>query len=401
MIISKSSNYLDVLVGMLVFSRPELRLNERVKFSKKSDSFKVYEVGVDGIQARPLSIVNEDLVCIESEILRYVMCKEDMPTPDTVKIVSRVLGVRASYAGIKDAEGLTCQFITIKCRPGMELRKFYEFLDGKITLFFQGFTNSMLRRGHLEGNYFEVLLEDVSREDLKILEELRELHDKITFLNYYGYQRFGVRRPATHLVGKALLENDFEKALNLIVGNPFPTESQRVIEARKSYEEGDLREALRLFPRSFSVERSLIRGLLRGMNTRDVLNLIDEWLIRMYVEAYQSYLFNLALSKLVTQLGDVDTLARKCDVIPLPRPNLSLVDECTRESVKAVEEELKFIDARSKYVKYLSKSSREVVFTLRDFKYEEIGSKALLKFFLKPSTYATVFLRELLGSPPT
>ncbi|MEM0244742.1 MAG: hypothetical protein QXM42_05935, partial [Zestosphaera sp.] len=63
MIISKSSNYLDVLVGMLVFSRPELRLNERVKFSKKSDSFKVYEVGVDGIQARPLSIVNEDLVC--------------------------------------------------------------------------------------------------------------------------------------------------------------------------------------------------------------------------------------------------------------------------------------------------------------------------------------------------
>lgn len=401
MIILASSNYLDILVGMLLFSRSELRLSEKVRFSKKSDSFKVYEVGVDGAQARPSSVVDEDLVCTESEILRYVMCKEDTPTPDAIKIVSRALGVKVSYAGIKDAEGFTCQFITIKCRPNRKFRKFYEFLDGKITLFFRDFVSSMSRRSHLEGNYFEVLLEGLIKDDLEVLQELRELHDRITFLNYYGYQRFGVRRPVTHLVGKALLENDTERALDLIVGNPFPTESQRVVEARKSYEKGDLREALRLFPRSFSVEKSLIRGLLRGMNAREVLSLIDEWLIRMYVEAYQSYLFNLTLSKLATQLGDVDVLARKCDVIPLPRPSINLTDECTLESVKAVEEELKLIDPRSEYVKYLSRSSREVVFTLQDFTYEEVGNMVLLKFFLKPSTYATVFLRELLGSPPT
>ncbi len=399
MVISVSSNYLDVSVGMLVFSRPELRLSEKAKFLKESNSFRVYEIGVDGIQARPLSVVGEDIVCEESRILRYVMCKEDVPTPDAVKIVSRVLSVRVSYAGIKDAEGLTCQFITFKCLPGRRFSKFYEFLNGKITLFFQDFVDFMLRRSHLEGNYFEVLLEDLSKNDLEILQELRKLYDRITFLNYYGYQRFGVRRPITHLIGKALLEDNIEKALDLIVGNPYPTESRRVIEARKSYEEGNLKEALRIFPRSFSVERSLIRGLLRGMNTREVLDSIDEWLMRMYVEAYQSYLFNLALSKLAIQSGDADVLMRRCDVIPLPRPNLSLVDECTRESVKVVEEELKLIDVRSKYTKYLSKSSREVVFTLQNFTYEEVSNGVLLKFFLKPSTYATVFLRELLGPP--
>jgi len=393
-----SDNYLDVSVGMLVFSRPELRLSEGIKFSKKSSSFKVYEVGVDGVQARPLSMAGEDFVCEGFRVLRYVMCKEDLPTPEAVKVVSRVLGVSISYAGIKDAEGFTCQFITIRCRPGSKLKSFYEFLDGRIALFLQGFADSMLRRGDLEGNYFEVLLESLSDSDLKVLQELRNSHSRITFLNYYGYQRFGVRRPITHLVGKALLENDVERAVNLIIGSPQPTESQKVIEARKSYDRGDLREALRLFPRNFSVERSLIKGLLRGMSAREVLRLIDEWLVRMYVEAYQSYLFNLALSKLAIQLGDVDVLTRKCDVIPLPRPDLSLFDECTRESIKAVEEELKSINAGSKYLKYLSRSSREVVFTLHEFTYEVINNEAILKFFLKPSTYATVFLRELLGS---
>ncbi|MEO3993773.1 MAG: tRNA pseudouridine(13) synthase TruD [Desulfurococcaceae archaeon TW002] len=399
MVISVSSNYLDVSVGMLVFSRPELRLSEKARFSKKSDSFKVYEVGIDGTLARPLSIVGEDIVCEESKILRYVMCKEDIPTPDAIKIVSRLLSVKVSYAGIKDAEGFTCQFITFKCRLGRKFSKFYEFLNGKITLFFQDFVDSMLGRSHLEGNYFEVLLKDLSKTDLELLHKLRNSYGKITFLNYYGYQRFGVRRPITHLIGKALLENNIEKALDLIVGNPYPTESQKVIEARKSYEKGDLKEALKLFPRSFSVERSLIKGLLRGMSTREVLSLIDEWLMRMYVEAYQSYLFNLALSKLTIQLGDADVLARKCDVIPLPRPNLSLIDECTRESIKTVEEELKLIDTESKYAEYLSRSSREVVFILQDFTYEEVNDEVLLRFFLKPSTYATVFLRELLGPP--
>jgi tRNA pseudouridine13 synthase len=396
MVISVSDNHLDVLVGMLVFSRPELRLSERVKFLKSSQSFKVYEVGVDGAQARPLSVVCEDFVCGGFEIVRYVMCKEDVSMSEALKTASRVLGV-TSYAGIKDAEGFTCQFITAKCSPGRKLKKRYELLDGKVSLFFHGIADSMLRRGDLEGNYFEVLLEDLSEDDFRILRELRNSHGKITFLNYYGYQRFGVRRPVTHLIGKALLENDVEKVLDLILGNPYPTENQRVIEARKSYEEGDLREALRLFPRNFDVERSLIKGLLRGMSISEVLNLIDKWLVRMYVEAYQSYLFNLALSKLATQLGDVDVLALKCEVMPLPRPNLNLVDECSRETFKAVEEELKSINPRSNYLKYLSKNNREVVFTLHNYTHEETGDKALLKFLLKPSTYATVFLRELLG----
>ena len=396
MTFSVSSNYLDISVGMLLFSRPELRLSKKVKFLKGSDSFRVYEVGLDGTQARPLERVEEEFTCSESGILKYVMCKEDMPTPDAARVVSKTLSVDVSYAGIKDSEGFTCQFITIKCRSNKRLKKFYEFSDGKLTLYFHSFTNSMLRRGFLEGNYFEIILEDLSEADLEVLRELRNTYDKTAFLNYYGYQRFGVRRPITHLVGKALLEGNFEEAVDLIIGTPYPTESQRVIEARKSYDEGNLREALRLFPRKFSIERSLIKGLLRGLSAREVLKLISEWLARMYVEAYQSYLFNLALSKLTIQLGSIDALTRKCDVIPLPRPHVSLSDECTRESIKAVEEELKSINTESEFFKYLSKSSREVVFTLQNFTYEVINDKTLLKFFLRPSTYATVFLRELI-----
>ena len=36
-------------------------------------------------------------------------------------------------------------------------------------------------------------------------------------LNFYGYQRFGSKRPVTHLIGKAILQRDFKKAVELIL----------------------------------------------------------------------------------------------------------------------------------------------------------------------------------------
>ena len=35
-------------------------------------------------------------------------------------------------------------------------------------------------------------------------------------LNFYGYQRFGSKRPVTHLIGKAILQRDFDMAVDLI-----------------------------------------------------------------------------------------------------------------------------------------------------------------------------------------
>lgn len=394
-----SKHWLDKAVGIILYSRPELRLSEGVKFIKSGDFFKVYEIDVNGVQATPPTtppFSSNHITCRGNEVLKYILCKEGVSTPDAVREASAHIGTEISYAGIKDSEGFTCQFITVRCNPGVRREACYELLGGKVKLFLHSRVDTMLKRGDLSGNRFEVVLQGVSGEDFKKLRHLENGYPDVNLLNYYGYQRFGVRRPVTHLVGQALLKGDLEEAVNSILGKPHQSESPRVIEARKAYERGDLRESLELFPKNFRVERLLLKELIRGRRPEEALNRVDKWLLRMYVEAFQSYLFNISLSRLAMSLGGVDELARACDLLPLPRPGLKTLDRCSQESVKAVEEELEAVNTAGAYTRYLNRGSREATFTPQDLTLNVREDVVTLGFTLKPAMYATIFVRELI-----
>ena len=60
------------------------------------------------------------------------------------------------------------------------------------------------------GNHFKIVIQDC-KNGLTSFSE----HDKI--LNFYGYQRFGSKRPVTHLIGKAIVQKNFKKAVELIL----------------------------------------------------------------------------------------------------------------------------------------------------------------------------------------
>ena len=60
------------------------------------------------------------------------------------------------------------------------------------------------------GNQFKIKITDTTKDISKFNE-----FDKI--LNFYGYQRFGSKRPVTHLIGKALLQQNYTKAVNLLL----------------------------------------------------------------------------------------------------------------------------------------------------------------------------------------
>ncbi|MEM4485793.1 MAG: tRNA pseudouridine(13) synthase TruD [Zestosphaera sp.] len=394
-----SEHWLDKAVGILLYSRPELRLGENVRFFKSGDFFKVYEIDAEGVQAvppNPPSSDGEPFTCRGGEVLRYVLCKEGFSTPEAVRHISALMEAEVAYAGIKDSEGLTCQFITVKCRPGARREAYYELLEGRIKLFLHGRADVMLGRGDLGGNRFEVTLLGVNAGDIAKLEQLRDEGSDMSFLNYYGHQRFGTRRPVTHLVGRALLGGDVGEAVELILGKPYQGESPRVVEARRAYERGDFKESLKLFPRSFRVERLLLGELLKGRRAEEALKRVDEWLLRMYVEAYQSYLFNTSLSKLATDFGGVDELASACDTLPIPRPGLRVLDRCSQEFVAAVERELEMIDDTSAYTKYLNKGNREATFTPQNLTMAVNEDVVTLSFTLKPSTYGTILIRELI-----
>jgi len=389
-----SKSELDKFVGMTVYGRPEIYIDSGATFEFTPATFKVFEVGDDGSIAMPLNAVESEYVCTRREAVRYVLCKVGISTKDAVDALAKAVGVRVGYAGLKDTNAFACQYVTVKCKPGLRLKRKYVLLDGAARFYFKDIRPFMIKRGDLEGNLFEVIVNNVDKIEGETLREVLQVMSTAGIPNFYGYQRFGSRRPVSHIIGQKLLEGNYRGAVNaLLAPMVIDNESRRVLQAREAYAKGELKESYRLFPKSFRLERRVLKAIMRGKSYREAIMTLSPWYLRFFVEAYQAYLFNLALSKAIAYSNGLDNLISRCEVFPLPKPGLSK-DECTRYIVSIMKEAN--FKALSEFRKFLRSGVRETYFNVRDLKWELINGKLVMRFMLRPATYASVLLREFL-----
>ena len=86
-------------------------------------------------------------------------------------------------------------------------------------------------------------------------------HNKV--LNFYGYQRFGSKRPVTHLIGKAILQRDFKKAVDLILSFTSTYDSKENTEIREKL--SDVENYEKYFdkvPLQMDIERMVLREMI-------------------------------------------------------------------------------------------------------------------------------------------
>lgn len=147
-------------------------------FSKNSDDFVVREI--------PLYEFSGD-----GEHLIVEISKKDMTTSDALHLLSEVTGAKMrdfGYAGLKDKQGMTTQFISMP-------RKFEgalaSFSHEKMKILNLNVHKNKLRIGHLKGNSFFIRLKKVLPSSAKKLEQAFVSIDKMGYANYFGYQRFG------------------------------------------------------------------------------------------------------------------------------------------------------------------------------------------------------------------
>ena len=234
-------------------------------------------------------------------------------TLDVVLDIARDLHIsrkRMGFAGMKDKKAITRQWICIANMDSEEQFKQVEALDIYKTDFLKVVRGrKKLRMGQLRGNKFRILvkdLDDIEKSADVANEVLGELQ-KTGVPNYFGWQRFGKPRTITHLVGEALVENDLEKAVGVYIGNPQDDESEENQKARQAYDDGKLEEALDLMGKGMRYEKMMLKELVRASKKGELtdkayinaLHALPKPLQRMFVHAYQSYLFNEAVSKRV------------------------------------------------------------------------------------------------------
>ena len=147
-------------------------------FSKNSDDFVVREI--------PLYEFSGD-----GEHLIIEISKKDMTTQEALHVLSEVTGAKMrdfGYAGLKDKQGMTTQFISMPRKFESNLAN---FSHEKMKILSLNAHKNKLRIGHLKGNSFFIRLKKVLPSNAKKLEQAFVSIDKMGYANYFGYQRFG------------------------------------------------------------------------------------------------------------------------------------------------------------------------------------------------------------------
>jgi len=364
----------------------------------------------------------------------FLLEKSGVDTLEAIRSIAKKLKAHEKsigYAGLKDASAITKQFISIPSSLLVNLNYTDQVIviNDKVKLKFLGYSHTPISLGVLRGNRFTIRVYDV---DLTTVEDriksiLRELEFNGGIPSFFGHQRFGTRRPNTHIIGKYLVLRLWDKAVHEIIGHPYPYEHERVREARILAEEGRYREALKLMPRKFWYERKILKLLNEGYKPLNILKRLPHDILKFFIQAYQAYLYNLILSKRLEYEikpnevveGDIvfnvktrstryEAKSREIShdeviLLPVPGCNVSTPKSFSLDIVNEVlnEEGVNFSMFKIKELGItLYGTLRYTPFKVYDFTYNLEGESIVFSFRLDKGMYATVVLREFMKCSP-
>jgi tRNA pseudouridine13 synthase len=306
--------------------------------------------------------------------------------------------------------------------------------------------------GDLWGNRFSITVREINLDKSEAEERVKQTCREIDGLggvpNFFGYQRFGIQRPLSHLVGIKLLKKEFREAAMLFLAKAYPLEGEDAQEARNYLsEKGDFAGALEKFPRRLTYERIMLKHL--SLHPNDIIGAfrrLPRGLQKMFIHAVQSYLFNRILSlrfksgfplnsaipgDIVTSVDSVSpndyTLVTEEAVsrineeinsgrlgvsIPLIGYDSTLPTNKPGELVEKIlrEEELNPSMFRLQSIPEMSSRGmvRLILLNVNDLKvlnigedeYSENAIKLTISFSLPKGSYATIVLREFMKTDP-
>jgi len=231
--------------------------------------------------------------------------KEGISTFQAVRVVARALAVppnRISYAGLKDAQAITCQVFSVQGVPpdaitALELPQ--------IRVMWAERHRSRLKIGHLRGNRFAIRVRGVDESALSLCRATLEELARRGVPNRFGSQRFGQRGDSADL-GRAVVKKDAQGFIRNFLGGPHPNETERVQSARARFDAGDWLEALNLFPGNMDDERRALQALVRAQGDyQRAYAAVPKRLKMFLLSAYQSALFNRVVAARLQTLDRV------------------------------------------------------------------------------------------------
>jgi tRNA pseudouridine13 synthase len=362
------------------------------RLRREPDAFRVREV--EAVEPAPL---DADPGAYPHLLVRATLRGWD--TNDFASALSDRLGVsreRVSWAGTKDKHATTTQLLSVRGVDAADLPEM-----GDATMEAVGRVGRALQFGDLAGNAFEIRVADVEHPERAraVTAALRavaagegphagaDAHEddspagagdeadagtradanvdtgadagadandgheaRVGVPNYFGHQRFGSRRPVTHVVGLHVVRGEWREAVLAYVGNPHGNEPARTRAARERVDaeaasgDPDWAAALEAMPAYLGYERSMLHRLVEGADWREALEAVPSNLQRLFVNAAQSYAFNRVVSRRLARglplarpvAGDVVCFADREAPETVEKPDEGRTQRVTERRVETV-----------------------------------------------------------------
>ena len=257
---------IDSQMGIFVYSTKFSGIGGKIRV--EPEDFQVTELLSEKIK----NSIND-----QNDYAVYKLKKKKIDTNHALSGIFRQKGIRLKSLGLKDASAITEQFVCSSTKG----KSIDYFSSEKYSLEKLGYVKKPLSKKDMVGNHFKLKISDCQNG----LESFTE-YNKV--LNFYGYQRFGSKRPVTHLIGKAILQMDFEKAVDLILSFTSSYDSAENNEIRKKlFDKANYECYFDQVPIQMDIERIVLKEMIDHGDSIRAIRAIPVSLRRFYIQAYQ------------------------------------------------------------------------------------------------------------------
>jgi tRNA pseudouridine13 synthase len=285
---------IDKLAGIECYCTDYRGIRGSIK--RSNEEFRVSEIIDTSFLANISSIQDE-----HHKYPLYILDKRNIDSNHAIFEIKRKLGIKLKVIGLKDAKAITKQYASSEQTKNI----INEATTPHTRLTLKGFTKAPIGKSSLSGNAFTITINNPILSDItSFLPEIQ------TIANFYGLQRFGSERMVTHLVGKEIVKRNFQKAVELLLTFTTEYDSTLSIEIRnKSRDPKNYSQIIRELPKRMDIEYQVMSVLEKGKGPIAALRSIPINIRRLFVQAYQAYIFNRSLS--VAVLNDENVLKSK------------------------------------------------------------------------------------------
>lgn len=324
------------------------------------------------------------------------------------------------FAGTKDKNGITTQIISVYGIKEDNLQTNIDHINNEIKdieVEYLGKFPGRINLGDNLGNKFQITIRNLTEENLSTAKTNLKTLQEQGVLNYFDSQRFGFANNS-HKIGKFILQNKPDLAVKEILTScpPNPSEDLKIFTERinENWEEIKNQNVeiidtlIEICPDKFRDYKQMLNHLKKAKNDfPGSFRTLMKKLRTLYINAYQSHIFNLTIKQLKQEnkLQDhttVELINQLTEFKELPEN----IQQITKEIIKQDGVELEMFNLKSwPELRPKNRVQRQTVITpknlnLKDQDKDELNEdktkqKILATFELEAGQYATNVVKQL------